>query len=235
METLYLNEILRILFLLYQKSPKQFTSLFNDSLSIAAFDFDISKKEFVGMSQSFNSFLGIDEFLCGLKEIILKQVIHPNDLNQFKEYFCLSPILKPTNEEDSTTVFKRMKCRLKHSKGYWKYFIFISFNQTKNYSEYMHKIGFIVEEMIMPGILKVGNGKTHFISDNSKEINQIHITKRENEILGYISQGMIAKEIAAKLNISVTTVISHRKNLINKFHVKNTAELIMEASRLMIV
>ena len=32
--------------------------------------------------------------------------------------------------------------------------------------------------------------------------------------------------IATKLNISETTAISHRKNLMQKLHVKNTAELI---------
>lgn len=234
METLYLNEILRILFFSYQKSPKQFTSLFNDSKSIAAFDFDISKKEFVGISKSFNTILGINIYLCELKEIILNEIIHPSDLPEFREYFTLSPF--SLSNKNTSFVFKRMKCRLKHSNGSWKYFLLISFNQIKQNPKYAHKIGFIIEEMTVPGFIPIGTGDTHLISEASNGANnQLHITKRENEILEYISQGMIAKEIASKLNISVTTVISHRKNLINKFHVRNTAELVREASRLMIV
>lgn len=63
---------------------------------------------------------------------------------------------------------------------------------------------------------------------NQKEL---HITPREQEVLKLIAHGYSAKQIADKLFISIHTAINHRKNLIEKFGVKNTAELILKASR----
>lgn len=51
-------------------------------------------------------------------------------------------------------------------------------------------------------------------------------TRREKDVLLLLSKGYCAKEIAAKLYISETTVITHKKNLKRKFNAKNTAELI---------
>lgn len=55
------------------------------------------------------------------------------------------------------------------------------------------------------------------------------VTKRELEVLQLIAEGLSAKEIAHKLYISETTVITHKKNLKEKFGVKNTPELISRA------
>ena len=57
------------------------------------------------------------------------------------------------------------------------------------------------------------------------------ITPRELEVLQLIAHGYSAKQIADKLYISIHTAINHRKNLIEKFNVKNTAELILQASK----
>lgn len=57
------------------------------------------------------------------------------------------------------------------------------------------------------------------------------ISIREKEVLKLISDGFATKEIADKLNISFHTVESHRKNLLEKFGVKNSAELIKAASK----
>lgn len=51
-------------------------------------------------------------------------------------------------------------------------------------------------------------------------------TRREKDILGLLAEGYCAKEIAKRLFISETTVITHKKNLKKKFNVKNTVELI---------
>lgn len=61
--------------------------------------------------------------------------------------------------------------------------------------------------------------------------NNITISKREKEVLMLIAEGFSSKQIADELYISNHTAIKHRKNLIEKFDVKNTAQLIREASR----
>lgn len=52
------------------------------------------------------------------------------------------------------------------------------------------------------------------------------LTKREKEILGYIADGYTNNKIAEKLFISPSTVDTHRKNLLTKLNVNNTAALI---------
>jgi len=55
------------------------------------------------------------------------------------------------------------------------------------------------------------------------------ITKREKQILQLLAQGKTTATIATELFLSPLTVDTHRKNLLQKFDVKNTAELLMAA------
>ncbi len=57
-------------------------------------------------------------------------------------------------------------------------------------------------------------------------------TRREKEVLILLTQGYCAKEIAKRLFISETTVITHKRNLKEKFKAKNTVELISKTTRL---
>ncbi|RKN79357.1 response regulator transcription factor [Ulvibacterium marinum] len=59
------------------------------------------------------------------------------------------------------------------------------------------------------------------------------ISPREEEVLKLIADGYSSKQIADRLFISNHTAISHRKHLIEKFQVKNTAQLIKKASKIM--
>jgi len=52
------------------------------------------------------------------------------------------------------------------------------------------------------------------------------LTKREVDVFNLLAKGLCAKEIAKTLFISETTVITHKRNLKEKFHAKNTVELI---------
>ncbi|MEE9439127.1 MAG: LuxR C-terminal-related transcriptional regulator [Saprospiraceae bacterium] len=55
------------------------------------------------------------------------------------------------------------------------------------------------------------------------------ITKRESEILALIVNEFTSNEIAEKLFISLGAVETHRRNLISKLAVKNTAGLVRVA------
>jgi two-component system, NarL family, response regulator DegU len=61
------------------------------------------------------------------------------------------------------------------------------------------------------------------------------LSKRELEVLQFIVTGMSNKEIAAQLYLSIRTVDAHRYNIMQKLHVKNTAEMIKAAVRLKLV
>lgn len=55
------------------------------------------------------------------------------------------------------------------------------------------------------------------------------LSSREIEVLVLVSKGYINKEIAEKLNISLTTVITHRKNITEKLGIKSVSGLTMYA------
>jgi DNA-binding NarL/FixJ family response regulator len=57
------------------------------------------------------------------------------------------------------------------------------------------------------------------------------LTRREKEVLALIAEGLTNHDIAERLFISTTTVDTHRKNLLAKFEVKNTATLIRMAAQ----
>ena len=59
--------------------------------------------------------------------------------------------------------------------------------------------------------------------------NDLFLTRREMEVLRLIAAGMTNQEIADKLFVSASTIDSHRKNLIAKLQVKNTAALVSTA------
>ncbi len=58
------------------------------------------------------------------------------------------------------------------------------------------------------------------------------ISNREEQVLDLIAFEKTSKEIADELFISSHTVISHRKNLMDKLSVRNTAGLVRRAFEL---
>lgn len=64
--------------------------------------------------------------------------------------------------------------------------------------------------------------------DNAAK-NNYELTKRETTVLIQLAQGKTNKEIADVLNVSVHTVISHRKNITHKTGIKSVAGLTVYA------
>ena len=63
--------------------------------------------------------------------------------------------------------------------------------------------------------------------DNSTASHEL--SKRETDVLVQVARGMTNKEIADALNVSVHTVISHRKNIMHKTGIKSVAGLTVYA------
>lgn len=61
------------------------------------------------------------------------------------------------------------------------------------------------------------------------------LTRREIEVLQLIAEGLTNAEMAEKLFVSVTTIDTHRKNLLAKFNAKNTAALVWAAAQMKFV
>lgn len=77
----------------------------------------------------------------------------------------------------------------------------------------------------------VVNRKTGEVFDAAALLHPVPtlLTKRESEILRFIEKGMLSKEIATCLNISIHTVNNHRKNILSKLRVDNAIEAILKA------
>ncbi len=93
-------------------------------------------------------------------------------------------------------------------------------------------------EEIEEAILSVYEGKLYMSLDVSSSAadkqelpNTPILSSREKEVLVLIADGFTNPQIAGKLFISLHTVDSHRKNLLTKFSVNNTANLIRLAAK----
>jgi len=55
------------------------------------------------------------------------------------------------------------------------------------------------------------------------------LTPREVEVLGYLAQGMTNRQIADKLSVSVRTVSTHVRNILDKLHLANRTQAALYA------
>lgn len=65
---------------------------------------------------------------------------------------------------------------------------------------------------------------TMYRSQNQQQEPVAALSKRENEILQLLSKGLLYKEIAEQLTISIGTVRQHIHNIYEKLHVQNRTE-----------
>ena len=102
------------------------------------------------------------------------------------------------------------------------------------------------DEDLLPAIRAVAAGKSFFSPavsallaeeyvqelqerglDDSYEL----LTDREREVLQLLAEGRSNKEVAALLNVGVSTVETHRANLMQKLNLHSTAEIVLYAVR----
>jgi two-component system, NarL family, nitrate/nitrite response regulator NarL len=121
---------------------------------------------------------------------------------------------------------------------------------TRDYIEKVLKAGahgYILKntgkEELQEAISKLMEGESYFSKEVTEKIMQglqriketqndpmnIELTEREKDVLKWIVEELTTLEIAEKLFISHHTVETHRKNLVSKLNVKNTAGLVKYA------
>ena len=101
------------------------------------------------------------------------------------------------------------------------------------------------DEELLLAINKIRDGRTYispFLADDftedvlsayrNQEANPFKgLTKREKQILTLVVDGLTSKDMARKLNLSPRTVDHHRSNLLKKFKMKNSVDLVNYAVR----
>jgi DNA-binding NarL/FixJ family response regulator len=113
-----------------------------------------------------------------------------------------------------------------------------SYYLTETISEgiegYILKVSPIQE--LIKAIYIIFNGETYFdpkiapliktITPHAKEYIPDNLTKREIDIMRMIAAGKSSKDISSELFVSFHTVKNHRRHIMSKLKLKNTAELI---------
>ena len=106
------------------------------------------------------------------------------------------------------------------------------------------------EEDLLPAVRAVASGRSFFspavsrllLEDYVRHLKQrgledsFHLlTDREKEVLQLLAEGRSNKEAAAALGVGVSTVETHRANLMQKLNLRNTAEIVLYAVRKRVV
>ena len=68
-----------------------------------------------------------------------------------------------------------------------------------------------------------------FREEHAEQVPTVALSKRENEVLQWLSKGLLYKEIADRLDISVSTIRQHIHKIYEKLHVQNRTEAINKA------
>lgn len=100
---------------------------------------------------------------------------------------------------------------------------------------YLHKDS--DAQHLIDTIKRIHNGENWYDYDHTataepnklfddKFLNKFKLSPRELEIIALVSNGLTNNEIADKLFLSVHTVMTHRKNILHKLEVRNTAEML---------
>ena len=127
--------------------------------------------------------------------------------------------------------------------------IALSVHEENEYLRYMINEGArgylskdVSRDELIEAILAVAKGKKYFssvifdrLTAGSLSAEMPILTEREIEILRLITSEMTNQEIAEKLSLSVRTIDTHRRNILQKLKVKNTAGLVKYAIHLGII
>jgi len=87
------------------------------------------------------------------------------------------------------------------------------------------------------GVIEINDSKQKIINklnewvkdDSPKRNDDVELSKREVDVLVAVAKGMMNKEIADQMNLSIHTVISHRKNITRKTGIKSVSGLTVYA------
>ena len=74
-----------------------------------------------------------------------------------------------------------------------------------------------------------GEQEYGYIPPHAQGVETMAISQREAEVQALVVKGYINKEIADKLNISIPTVVTHRKNITEKLRLKSVSALTIYA------
>ena len=201
--------------------------------------FDCYTNKFVFVSDNIPKLYGLDSrrlFIHGHQPVI--EVIHPDDIDYGllvrKKIYS---ILRSFSNEEKRNYKAIHEMRIRNMRG--EYIRIIEQEQVLE----LDKSGNIwlmlsvidvdashESEIIKSHLYNFKTGEQIFI-DLSDTLDE-PLTNRELEVLRFMKKGLLSKEIAEALKVSINTVNSHRQNILQKLKDNNSIEAVNFAQRL---
>lgn len=201
--------------------------------------FDCYTNKFVFVSDNIPKLYGLDSrrlFIHGHQPVI--EVIHPDDIDYGllvrKKIYS---ILRSFSNEEKRNYKAIHEMRIRNIRG--EYIRIIEQEQVLE----LDKSGNIwltlsvidvdashESEIIKSHLYNFKTGEQIFI-DLSDTLDE-PLTNRELEVLRFMKKGLLSKEIAEALKVSINTVNSHRQNILQKLKANNSIEAVNFAQRL---
>lgn len=201
--------------------------------------FDLNKREFIFYSSNFGGLLGYSIADYAEKgQQFFAQKIHSEDL--LKCSLNGISFLKIINNIDNLDKLNHKlvtEYRMLNAKG--KYVKLIEQYQILELDN-MGQIWLMMNIVdISPNQDEIEGAKSQLLNYKSGKITDlrdtikpsIDLTPREIEILKYVKEGLLSKEISNKLSISVHTVNTHRQRYLEKLGANNSLEAVVFATK----
>ena len=210
-----------------------------DSISVGAISlFDMSRREHVYMSPKFATMFGWDmEKAEAEGNAYSDSRIHPDDHLSLMEsglYYMAFALKVPVEQRKDYKVYSDFRV-LGSDGGYVRVveqqsvleldrrgniWLALSLLDLSPYSD--------LETPFRCRMINIKTGERYLFPPQAEGTLDL-LTMREKEILHLISKGLVSREIADLLFISVNTVNTHRQNIIGKLEVSNTSEAVRYA------
>jgi DNA-binding NarL/FixJ family response regulator len=168
-----------------------------------------------------------DQKIWGKKERIvgdfLLNKINPKDITKYKVMYLLR--FKNTKNVYRTILYQAKALSISKDNKI-QHVITIHSDITHLKPKFDHNFSIISNTL--PSYYSIDTGLDYkLVESNFKGL----FTKREKEIISNIAEGLSANEIASKLFLSLYTVNTHKRNILQKSNCKNTSELLTRCLR----
>jgi DNA-binding CsgD family transcriptional regulator len=225
----------------YYLKQNAFLNNLIDALPCAVYMLNYQTGQYLFVSKSCVDILGYtNKEIIKMGNVFYASHIHPDDLKiisgkVFKEFLTYTKSM-PLNELKECRF--SYNYRIKRKDGQYihllQQYVVLECN-SENYP--VLTFGFVTDISAHKNDNKVVFSVSHHHKTKGFSITtpqsypnaNINISKRENDVIKHLIQGLSSKQIAQKLHLSLHTINAHRRNILQKINCKNTAELVSYA------